>query len=232
MHGWKESQRRLTRHLAWLLLPFAASAQAQDGNLLLQPQSPAVSGDLTLENSSFTYFQHRPVQLPRELEANSIITVLVDYRTRIESEGDVENRKTANLRAVLADWVLLKNGNLKPSPQSDGDPAINAALRSQFRAEADLESRDAMMFRMAVRIVEIRPNGNLVLEGHQDIENNEERWQLSLTGIVPREAIEPDRTVRSDRIASLHVVKREMGHVRDGYNRGWLQRAYDKLKPF
>jgi flagellar L-ring protein precursor FlgH len=207
-------------------------ARSQEGHLLLQPQAPLAPGELTLENSSFTYFEPQPPEIPRELELQSIITVLVDYRTRILSEGDIEHRKTANLNARLIDWITFKNGNLKPSPQSDGDPAVNGALRSQFRAESDMEARDSITFRMAVRIVDIRPNGNLVLEGHQDIENNEERWQLSLTGEVPREAIEPDRTVRSDSIASLRIVKREMGHVRDGYNRGWFQRAYDKFKPF
>jgi flagellar L-ring protein precursor FlgH len=207
-------------------------ACGQDGHLLLQPQQPVAPGELTLENSSFTFVEPRPVQVPRELELQSIITVLVDYRTRILSEGDMEQRQTSNLNARLLDWVLFKNGNLKPSPQSDGDPAVNGTLRSQFRAESDMEARDTMTFRMAVRIVDIRPNGNLVLEGHQEIENNEERWRLSLTGEVPREAIQPDRTVRSDYIANLKVVKREVGQVRDGYRRGWFTRAYDKLKPF
>lgn len=215
-----------------LLTFLVATARGQDGHLLLQPPQPPAPGELTLQNSSFTYVRPRPAQGPRELELNSIVTVLVDYRTRILSEGDIENRKTANLNAVLANWILFKNGNLKPSPQSDGSPAVTGSLRSQYRAEGDLESRDSITFRLAVRIVDIRPNGNLVLEGHQEIDNNAERWQLSLTGEVPREAIQPDRTVRSDFIANLRIVKREMGQVRDSYNRGWFQRAYDRFKPF
>jgi flagellar L-ring protein precursor FlgH len=214
------------------LVSFAVPAAAQDGNLLLQPPTPPAPGELTLRNSSFTYIEPAPVPLPQELEINSIITVLVDYRTRMQSEGDIEQRKTANLRAILSDWILFEGGDLKPSPQSDGDPAVIGSLRSQFRAEGDMEARDALTFRMAVQIVDIRPNGNLVIEGHQTIQNNEEVWQLSLTGEVPRESVQADWTVRSDSVVGLHIVKREMGQVRDGYNRGWFQRAYDRFKPF
>jgi flagellar L-ring protein FlgH len=210
----------------------ARTTAAQDGNLLLQPPTPPAPGELTLRNSSFTYIEPSPTPLPKELQVNSIITVLVDHRTRIQSEGDVEQRKTANLRAVLSDWILLEGGDLKPSPQSSGEPAINGNLRSQLRAEADLEARDSLTFRMAVQIVDIRPNGNLVIEGHQTIQNNEEVWQLSLTGEVPREAVQADWTVRSDSVVGLRIIKRESGQVRDGYNRGWLLKVYDRFKPF
>ena len=56
---------------------------------------------------------------------------------RLSSEGDVEQRKTANLNAVLADWILFRNGNLKPSPQSDGSSiAITYELISgQYRVK-------------------------------------------------------------------------------------------------
>lgn len=218
--------------LSVLAMLVASGARGQDGNLLLQPAGPPQPGELTLENSSFTYVRPKPMPLPQELEKHSIITVLVDHRTRFQSEGDIENRLTANLRGILSDWPILKGGDLKPSPQSDGDPAVNGSLRSQYRAEADMQARDSITFRIAARIVDIRPNGNLVIEGHQTIENNEEVWQLSLTGVVPREAVQPDRTVRSESIVDLSIVKRERGHVRDGYKRGWLQRAYDKYKPF
>ena len=85
---------------------------------------------------------------------------------------------------------------------------------------------------MAAKIVDIRPNGNLVIEGHQEIRNNEERWRISLTGVVRREAIQADRTVSSDSIAELKIDKEELGQVRDGYARGWLGRWYDRYKPF
>ncbi len=203
---------------------------AQDGSLFLTPAQGQQR--LTLQNSSFIYRELPPEARPRELQANDIITVVVDFRSRFLSEGDAESRKIASLTAVLSDWIKIDSGNLKPASQSDGDPTISGSLNSQYRAESDVELRDSLSFRIAAKIVDIRPNGNLVIEGHQTIRNNEERWRISLTGVVRREAIQADRTVSSDAIYDFNVDKEELGQVRDGYARGWLARYYDRFKPF
>jgi flagellar L-ring protein precursor FlgH len=203
----------------------------QDASLFLYPVQSKQPG-LTLENSSFLYRELPPEARPRELGVNDIITVLVDYRTRFLSEGDAESRKTAFLKASLKDWIQLKDGSLKPAAQNDGPPTINGTLQGQYRAESDIETRDSLTFRIAAKIVDIRPNGNLVLEAHQKIRVNEEELRISLTGIVRREAIQADRTVTSDAITELVIAKDEKGQVHDNYARGWLKQLYDKFHFF
>jgi flagellar L-ring protein FlgH len=221
---------RLSHLTLAICLGAASAAHAQDGSLFLQPvQAPR---GLTLENSSFMYTQLPPESMPRQLQKHDIITVVVDVRSRFLSEGDGQARKTQSLTAVLADWIKLENGHLKPAPQSDGDPKIAGTLNSQNRAQSDLELRDSLSFKMAAEIVDIQPNGNLVIEGHQTVRNNEEQWRISLTGVVRREAIQADRTVSSDAIYDFNVDKEEVGQVRDGYARGWLAKWYDRYKPF
>ncbi len=217
-------------HAVVVALSMGGSAEAQDASLFLQ--SPQSSQGLTLENSSFVFRQLPPESRPRELQKHDIITVIVDFRSRFLSEGDAQNRKTSNFNAVLADWLKIDSGSLKPAPQSDGDPTVSGTLNSQFRVQSDVELRDSLTFRMAAEIVDMRPNGNLVIEGHLNIRNNEEHWQISLTGVVRREAIQADRTVSSDAITQLAIDKKEVGQVRDGYSRGWLARYYDRFKPF
>jgi flagellar L-ring protein precursor FlgH len=216
--------------LILLCLATTSAVNAQDGSLFLNPTQ--ANHGLTLENSSFMYQQLPPESRPRQLQKHDIITVVVDVRSRFLSEGDGQARKTQSLTAVLADWIKLDNGHLKPAPQSDGDPTIAGTLNSQNRAQSDLELRDSLAFRMAAEIVDIQPNGNLVIEGHQTVRNNEEQWRISLTGVVRREAIQPDRTVSSDAIYDFNVDKEEVGQVRDGYARGWFARWYDRYKPF
>ena len=121
--------------------------------------------------------------------------------------------------------------DLFPAPQSRGDLRINGQLNSQFRTEADLQLRDSLTFVIAAHFVVIRPNGNLVLQADRRITINEEVWEQSLTGEVARQSIGLDRTVRSDAIANLRIEKKELGFVRDGYDRGWFTKWYDKWKP-
>jgi flagellar L-ring protein precursor FlgH len=214
-----------------LLATGALRAQDGSGSLFTAPV-PAQPGQLTLENSSFMYRRLPPEADNRELQKFDIITVLVDYRATMLSEGDAENRRNTSLNAVLADWLKFDGEDLFPAPQSRGNPRINGTLTSQFRAESDMETRDSLTFRIGAHIVDIQPNGNLVIEARRHIRIDEELWEQSLTGVVRRQSIGPDRTVRSDEIADLWVDKRKQGFVKDGYTRGWFTRWYDKWKPF
>ena len=207
-------------HVAW----------GQDSSLLLQ--APVQDSPLTLENSSFLFQQIPPGSRKKELALRDIVTVLVDYRSSMLSEGDAENRRVTNLNAVLADWLGWDGEDLFPAPQQRGDLRINGQLNSQYRTQSELELRDSLTFRIAAEIVDIRPNGNLVIQADRRIRINDEVWQQSLTGEVDRQAIGPDRTVRSDLVANLRIEKKELGFIRDGYARGWFTRWYDKWKPF
>jgi flagellar L-ring protein precursor FlgH len=210
----------------------SARSGAQDASLLLTPPLPKQDGALTLENSSFMYRKLPPEAEYRELQINDIVTVLVDYRSSMISEGDAEARKTASLNAVLADWLKFDGKDLLPAPQNNGDLAVSGSLRSQYRAESEMELKDSLTFRIAAAVVDIRPNGNLVIEARREIQINEEVWMQSLTGVVRRQSIGPDRTVRSDEVAELRIKKSERGFVNDSYSRGWFTRWYDKWKPF
>ena len=208
------------------------TAFTQDASLLLALPAQKQEGQLTLENSSFMYRKLPPEAEQRELQVNDLVTVLVDYRSSMISEGDAQARKTASLNAVLASWLAFDGKDIFPAPQTRGDPRINGSVNSQYRAESEMELRDALTFSIAAAVVDIRPNGNLVIEARREIRINEEVWIQSLTGVISRKSIGPDRTVRSDQVHELRIEKRERGFVNDSYSRGWLGRWYDKWKPF
>jgi flagellar L-ring protein precursor FlgH len=182
-----------------------------------------------MQQHSWTY--QAPPEM-REIRLNDLVTVIVDEKTRVTSEGEVDRRKQANLKMVLKDWLVLDGWAVRPDPQSTGDPSISGTLDSKYRANTDIDTRDSMQFRISCRVVDIRPNGNLVLEGHRRIRNNCETWEMSLSGEVTPEAIMPNNTVHSEDIAELEIYKREAGHVRDGTRRGWLLRVMDAYHPF
>ena len=219
------------RSLLVLITLVGATAAAQEGGLAFAPPVQAV-GAPTLANSSFIYQSLPPEAMARPLEKESIITVLVDYRSVMLSEGSGEARKTGSFSTVLSDWIGFDGEDIFPAPQRRGDPTISGSVNSQLRAESDVEQRESLTFPIAAKVVDIRPNGNLVIEGRSEIHVNEEVWMTYLSGTVPRQMIGPDWTVRDSAIADKRIRKYEKGAVRDGYSRGWLSKWYGKYKAF
>lgn len=212
---------------------WCAIASAQDSSLMLAPPRQSTSvGVPLLSNASFIYQPLPPEAMTKPLEKESIITVLVDYRSVSVSEGTSESRKTGLFNSVLTDWLAFDGKSIFAAPQTRGDPTIGGTLNSQLNAETEIEQRESLTFPIACKIVDIRPNGNLVIEGRRHITLNEEVWMTYLTGTVARPSIGPDRTVRDSAITDLRIEKYEEGAVRDGYARGWLGRWYGKYKAF
>lgn len=204
----------------------AQPAQAQSSSLYGAPLNRA---PLTLEATSWFF---EPAPPPREIQLQDIITVMVDEKSRTFSQGDLQRRRNANLAAALTDWIRFEGTSLKPAPMTDGDLKATGTLTSQFRAQNTLDARDNLQLRIAATVVDIRPNGNLVIEAHREIGNNEESWHYALAGIVRREDVLPNNTVLSEDVAELRIDKYETGQIRDGYKRSWAMRLLDKYGPF
>ncbi|MFO7904251.1 MAG: flagellar basal body L-ring protein FlgH [Planctomycetota bacterium] len=185
---------------------------------------------LTLKDSSWTY---RAMPPPREIQKHDIVSVRVDVLSRMESDGELRRRKNAQYDARLKDWILLDGlRSMRPSPQTEGEPRARGELKSDYRSQGELETSESLAFNLACEVVDIRPNGNLVLEGRSSVIINEERWSYIMTGICRPDAIGPDNVVLSRDIINLDIRKGETGSVAAGYQRGWFQKLFDMMQPF
>lgn len=174
-----------------------------------------------------------PLPPPREIKKGDLIKIRVDLNSQMASEGEIQRRKNTQYDALLNDWVVL-NGlrSVKPAPQTEGDQRIRGTQNQLYRATGELDTAETMKFNITATVVDVLPNGNIVVEAHWKINNNNEQWIRSLSGVVSRESIGPGNMVLGEDVAELHIGKQEIGHVRDSYKRGWVTRLLDVFSPF
>lgn len=198
-------------------------------------QSSSVFGDprtrtpITMADSSWTY--EMPPEA-RQFRLHDQLTVMVSEKSIVSSQGQIDRRKQATFDALLSHWVLLSGAAFIPDPQTAGSPEVTGSYNNTMQAKGDLKTSDTMTFSIAVSVVDIRPNGYLVVEGRRTINNDGDTWEQSLTGVVRPADILPNNTVKSESVADLRILKRDAGQVRDSYRRGWLFELMDKYQPF
>jgi flagellar L-ring protein precursor FlgH len=180
-----------------------------------------------------TSWYETPIPPPKEIKKGDLIKIRVDLGSRLTSDGEIQRRKNSQYDALLNDWIIL-NGlrNAKPDPQSDGDQRIRGTHNLLYRATGELETTESIKFNITATVVDVLPNGNVVVEAHWKISSNNEHWIRSLSGIVARENIGPGNMVLGEDVAELHISKQETGQVRDSYKRGWVTRLIDTFSPF
>ncbi len=184
----------------------------------------------SLANSSWTYAPPPP---SRTLQKHDIISIRVEETSRLVASGVSNTRRQGLYDAALRDWIRLEGLKaVKPSDQSDGAPRLNSQMNENFRSDAQLQTRENLVFDIAATIADIRPNGDLVLEAHKTLSLNENVWEFSLSGVCRPQDIKANNMVLSRDISDLRVERRDRGQVYDGYRRGWLNRLFTNLKPF
>ncbi|MBC8355065.1 MAG: flagellar basal body L-ring protein FlgH [Planctomycetes bacterium] len=219
---------QLTAVLA--ILAFAGPVAAQTSSIFDRDLPTNRQPPIMLDGGSWTYI---PPTLPRRIQIHDRVTIRVDEIASMTQEGDVERRKTASYNAVLQDWIsLIGLKAIKPNAQADGDQTIAGQLQQLYRAEGDVQARESLTLNIACSVADIRPNGDLVLEGHKQIRINDDMWEVSLAGICRHQDVGPDNVVLSRNIVNMKLDKRERGHVRDSYKRGWFVRWLDEFHPF
>lgn len=222
----KKLRRAALAAAAGLAMARSPEARAQSASLYGAAEARR---PLTLIDSSWMYIKPEP---PREIQLNDVVTIIVDEKSQLISQTMLMRLQRTNMDADLQKWLQFNGFGLSAAPMTNGDPRIQALYNLQNMAQANLRSADGLQFRIAATVVDIRPNGTLVVEAHRHVRDNNEIWDASLSGIVRREDVLPNNTVLSEDIAELSLDRQEVGHMRDAWRRGWFWKTLDRLKPF
>jgi flagellar L-ring protein FlgH len=209
-----------------LTLSGSASIARGQNSSLFRPAGGGGPSALVLSNTSWLY---EGVDPPRVIKLNDLVTIMVVETSQVTSDNSIQRRKQGQLNLDLANFIRLKGLSAVPT---DAGQQINGTLQGQFQARSNLATADLLRFSIQARVVDIRPNGHLVLEGHQTMINNEEKWDRLISGIVRPEDVLPNNTILSEKVAELSIRKKEQGMARDGYRRGWLFYLIDRYGAF
>lgn len=130
--------------------------------------------------------------------------------------------------------ALDKNNNANGSANVGGTSFLNFtnAFRRRFNGAAQLTSNRVFQDRIAATVVDIMPNGNLVIEGYRSRVVSTEERVLRMTGIVRQQDILNGNLVQSSSIANLKVSYLGSGPATRTVNQNYFGRIVNRAWPW
>jgi len=169
---------------------------------------------------------------PRKMKVHDRITIIIREEKRSSSDSDFKSDKKWEVSAELKKWVRL-NEECKLVPQvfPEGNPALDLEYEDKYQGKGKIGRQDSLVTRVTATVIDIKPNGDLVLEASKDIKIDEDRQRIALTGICRSEDVTAQNTVLSTQLADARIDIKHTGPTRDAAKRGWMARLWDTIRP-
>jgi flagellar L-ring protein precursor FlgH len=152
--------------------------------------------------------------IERKSSLNTTVTEVLGHALPIQKRlaKTLPGKRTSDT-GRLTDWVGMESN---PSQKST----------------ATYDVQDQMQFTMAAVIVQILPNGNMVIQGREEVRLVNELREIEIKGIIRREDIGSNNTISSHKIANLRISYGGRGDLSDAQSAPWGQQYLNKLLPF
>lgn len=206
------------------------------------------------------YAAVRPVAIPQQeshdgtiFNVSNNISLFEDYRAR--RPGDILTVQLQEQTAAEKEtetMVIKNNSNNISNPtifgttpqfnlpsqlplanNKDNNLAFNLASDANFIGQGDSDQSNRLTGDISVSVVEVLPNGNLVIRGEKIITINQGNEYIRISGTISPRDIDANNSISSKRVANAQISYVGDGAINDANVMGWLSRFFiSSLMPF
>lgn len=112
------------------------------------------------------------------------------------------------------------------------DPLLDVTSSSQTKSTGTVDRRETIKTQVAALVTQVLPNGNLAIDGSQEILINQEIREISVKGVIRPQDINTDNTIESSQIAEARVVYSGRGQLTDAEKPRWGNQLIEAIAPF
>jgi flagellar L-ring protein precursor FlgH len=171
------------------------------------------------------YAAQRPASLfedPKARRTGDLLTIRLQESTNASKSSSTGTEKTSELDMpgpTIAGRPVTANGT----------PILGASIDGarKFSGKGSSTQQNQLEGSITAVVVDVLPNGNLVLEGEKWLRLNQGDEMIRVRGIVRPFDVLPDNSVPSDRIADARISYAGRGALADSNAQGWLSRFFN-----
>ena len=166
-----------------------------------------------------------------------IVTVVVQESNSTTKDSSTSSSRKSTVDSSISSFLYSPGASsllTRPTKSAAGGtfPAMNMASSSDFQGGGKINNTESINTRFGVRVVDVLPNRNLIVEGLRQTSFAGDSRTVILRGTVRPNDISPDNTVLSYNLADVSITFKDSGAISSSQKKGWFGRVWDVLAPF
>jgi flagellar L-ring protein precursor FlgH len=163
---------------------------------------------------------------PRARRVNDLVTIRVIENISGAGAADSNLDKSSTATAAV---TQVFGAETKAPSWLDPSNLVGAAADTTFKGGGATSRSGELTAVVTARVIEVLPNGDLVLEGAREIDINGDRQIIVLTGVLRTADVMPGNIAVSTKIGQLRIRYFGKGLIKDNLSPGWLVRIVNKI---
>jgi flagellar L-ring protein precursor FlgH len=188
------------------------------------PASLAPTGSIWAPSNGSLYADVRAAKI------GDILTITISENSTASKASTTTAERAKNFQGSLTFAGAGSAGNATRGAFSFGP--YNGAFSSNFKGDGTTTQNDSMTAYMTATVIDVLPNGNLLIRGSRWTKVNDELQQIVLEGVVRPVDISRNNTVLSQNVAEAKIFLLGKGPVAQNQKPGWLLQMLDFFSPF
>jgi flagellar L-ring protein FlgH len=186
---------------------------------VLPPPTPRTDGAI--------YQSGQQIELFADLKARRVGDVLTIRLTETTNASKSAVTKTTKTTAVNNTGPTIFGKTIT----AGGVPIFTTTLAGadSFDGEGSSTQGNSLAGSLTVTVMEVQPNGNLVVQGDKTLKLNQGDEFVHVSGVVRFADIQADNTVTSDRVSDAHISYSGKGVINSSNQMGWLARFFNSV---
>ena len=190
-----------------------------------KPEVASYNANSLWRNGSRAFFRDQ-----RAARVGDLLTVTVNITDKANLSNETQRSRTAKENSNINDFIGAKTIT-QPLKVLPGN-LLATDSTSQADGKGSVNRQESLTTNVAAVVTQVLANGNLVVEGKQEIRVNYEIRELIVAGVVRPEDIQSDNTIDSSKIAQARIAYGGRGQIMDVQQPRYGQQVVDVLLPF
>src|SRR6478672_12066669 len=190
-----------------------------------KPEVASYNPNSLWRNGSRAFFKDQ-----RATHVGDLLTVTVNFTDKANIANETQRSRASKEDSGITDFIGAKTIT-QPLKILPGRILTTDSMASSD-GKGSVNRQEALQTNVAAVVTQVLPNGNLVVEGKQEIRVNFEIRELIVAGVVRPEDIQSDNTIDSSKIAQARIAYGGRGQISDFQQPPYGQQVMDILLPF